>query len=348
MALTLEDIAGWVEGTVVGDRTMQIQGFSALESAVPGEISFYSGTKYRVNLTKTRASAIFCREPTDLFPGAQVLVKNPVLAYARTAARLARPLPRHPGISERAFIAEEVTLGRNPSISPFVHVGRGTRIGDDVLVFPMVHIGEDVRIGDRCVIHPNVTLLDGVILGNDVIIHSGTVIGSDGFGYVRDGVASIKIPQVGTVQIDDAVELGANNCVDRATHGKTWIQKGVKTDNLVHIAHNVVVGEHTVIVAQTGIAGSTRVGREVLIGGQVAIGDHLEIGDRVMIGSKSGVPRSIPPGGVFSGIPVLPHGVWLKVTTLIKRLPQFYERLTRMERRMEAMETERGAEREKE
>ena len=182
------------------------------------------------------------------------------------------------------------------------------------------------------------TILHDCIIGRDVIIHAGCVVGSDGFGFEYDGTEMIKIPQLGIVQIDDKVELGANNTIDRATNGKTWIKSGVKTDNLVQIAHNVEVGENTRIVSQSGISGSTRIGREVIIGGQTGIGDHLEISDGTMIGSKSGVYQSIPTQGIVSGIPSMPHKLWLKTRSIITRLPKIYNTLQSLEKRVKNIE----------
>jgi UDP-3-O-[3-hydroxymyristoyl] glucosamine N-acyltransferase len=186
-----------------------------------------------------------------------------------------------------------------------------------------------------------VSILHDCVIGNQVIIHAGTVIGSDGFGFVRDGPINVKIPQMGYVQIDDQVEIGANNAIDRAALGKTWIKRGVKTDNLVQVAHNVVIGEDTIIVAMTGISGSTNIGREVVIGGQVGIKDHIKIGDRVMIGSQSGVAKSISPGQVVSGTPSMPHRLWLKATRITPRLPEMYDRLRRLEKKVDELEKPR-------
>ena len=205
-------------------------------------------------------------------------------------------------------------------------------------LFAGVFIGNRVKIGKRTVVYPNVTILEDCLIGKDVIIHAGTVIGSDGFGFVRDGTNAVKIPQIGIVQIDDNVEIGANNCIDRSALGRTWIKSGVKTDNLVQVAHNVVIGEGTLIVAQAGISGSVSVGRQVIIGGQVGISDHVDIGDRVMIGSQSGIAKSISSGEVVSGTPGMPHRLWLKTSGLIARLPRFNERLRRLEKKAEELE----------
>ena len=176
------------------------------------------------------------------------------------------------------------------------------------------------------------------VLGNEVIIKSGSVIGSDGFGFVKDGGQNIKVPQIGIVQIDDRAEIGANNCIDRATIGKTWIKSGVKTDNLVQIAHNVVIGENTMIVAQTGLSGSVEIGKEVIIGGKVGMADHVKIGDRAMIGGASKIYQSIQPGEIVTGDPVMPHKSWLRFRSIIKRLPELYGRFKQLEKRVKILE----------
>ena len=198
-------------------------------------------------------------------------------------------------------------------IAPSVVIEDNVRIGDRVTIRPHVYIGEGVILGDDVDIFPNVSILSGCEIGNRVLIHSGTVIGSDGFGFVPDGQRHVKIPQKGIVQIDDDVEIGANNTIDRATFGKTWIKQGVKTDNLVHIAHNVVVGENTLIVAQVGIAGSSTIGKNVILAGQAGISGHLSIGDHAMVGPQAGLVRSVPAGEIVSGSPQMPHKTWLRV-----------------------------------
>ena len=275
----------------------------------------------------------------EKFSGAQIIVANAELAYARVAWLFAPPVSRYPGISKHAVVHESCCFGEGVSVYPTVYVGEGRcQIGDETVLFPGVCIGENVTIGKRCLIYHNVSILRGCIIGDDVIIHPGTVIGSDGFGFVREGAASVKIPQTGIVQIDDQVEIGANNCIDRATFGRTWIKKGVKTDNLVQIAHNVVIGENTIVVSQAGVSGSCTVGKGVLIGGQVGISDHVDIGDGVMIGSQSGIPKSIPAGQVVSGSPILPHRVWLKSSVLTGKLPELNDRLRSLEKKVKALE----------
>ena len=338
MERTLREIADFIGGEVLGDDRVSITGINSIDRASRGEISFFFDSRYEKYIGETKASALLTSNPIETYHGSQVLVPDPKLAYARVAGIFAPPVPKFPGISHEAIIQDTSSIGRDTSIYPMVYIGKDSVIGDDVILFPGVFIGDRVKIGDRTVVYPNVTILQDCVVGSDVIIHAGCVIGSDGFGFVRDGAKNIKIPQLGNVRIDDHVEIGANTTIDRAAIGNTRIRSGVKTDNLIQIAHNVEIGEDTVIVALTGISGSVRIGREVIIGGQVGIGDHLEIGDKVMIGSKSGVYKSLPGGDVVSGNPTMAHRIWLKTTGLIHRLPRMYEDLRDLQKRVRKLE----------
>jgi len=320
--LTLKEIADIIGGNVLGDDQVLITGINSLDEASEGEISFFADPRFQDSLIKTKASALLVSKMTDIYEGPQVIVSNPMLSYAKVATLFSSPLPRFPGVSDKAFVHESSRIGKDVSIYPLVYVGEDTAIGDHVVLFPGVFVGDRVKIGSNTVIYPNVTIMHGCRIGSEVIVHAGTVIGSDGFGFVRDGSVNVKIPQMGIVQIDDRVEIGANNAVDRAALGKTWIKRGVKTDNLVQIAHNVVIGEDTVIVAQAAIGGSAFIGKGVIIGGQVAISDHVRIEDGAMIGSQSGVAKSLSRGDVVSGTPAMPHRLWLnekKMEELEKR-----------------------------
>lgn len=338
MEIPLKIIAQTVGGEVIGDDSILISGASSLDAAGPHEISFFADRRYEESLANTRASAIIVSEKNELFKGPQIKVPNPGLGYARVAGLFEPPVPRHPGISDKAVVNESSRIGNDVSIYPLVYVGEDALIGDNVILFPGVFIGDRVKIGKRTVIYPNVSIWQDCLIGIDVIIHAGTNIGSDGFGFVRDGAVSVRIPQRGIVQIDDEVEIGANNCIDRAALGKTWIKRGVKTDNQVHVAHNVVIGEDSIVVAQTGISGSVRIGREVMLGGQVGVIDHLEIGDRAMVAAQSAVIKDISPGEVVSGAPSMPHRHHLKVIRETKRLPQLNERLRHLEKKVKELE----------
>ena len=338
MDFTLGEIATLVNGQLLGEPSVRVRGLNSLEQASAEDISFFFDPRYKHLVKATQAKALLVREKSVHFKGPQIVVKDPELAYAKLAHLFAPAVPRYPGISERSFIHDSATIGKGVSIYPFVYVGEGADIGEEVVLFSGVYIGKGVKVGPKTIIYPNVTILDNCLIGAQVIIHAGTVIGSDGFGFVQDEGVSIKIPQMGCVQIDDQVEIGANCCVDRATFGRTWIQKGVKIDNLVQIAHNVIVGENTIIVAQAGISGSVTIGNQVIIGGQVGISDHLSIGDGAMIGSQSGVAKSIPPGEIVSGTPTIPHRRWLKSMSMVGKLPELYERIRQLEKKTALLE----------
>jgi len=334
---TLKEIAESVGGQVLGDGQVSIRSIRPLDDASAGDISFYADPRYKESLTRTKASALIVAAETDLYQGPQLIVSNPGLASAEVANLFMSTRPGFQGISEQASIHESARIGKNTSVYPLVYVGEEAEVGANSILFPGVYVGDRVTIGDDTVIYPNVTVMHDCIIGSGVIIHGGSVIGSDGFGYIRDGSRNIKIPQTGIVQIDDNTEIGANNTIDRATFGKTWIKGGVKTDNQVHIAHNVVVEENTIIVAQAAIGGSAHIEKGVVIGGQVAISDHVRVGQGAMIGSQSGVPKSVAPGDVVSGTPAMPHRIWLKTSSLIPRLPQFSDRLRKLEKKLDAL-----------
>jgi UDP-3-O-[3-hydroxymyristoyl] glucosamine N-acyltransferase len=340
----LGEISRAIGGTVMGDAHVVITGVNSLEAAGPGDISYFSDRRYRKGLEKTKATAIIAREVSPVFKGPQILSPDPALAFARAAGLFAGRVPAFRGTSEQACVQGSSRLGRNVSIYPMVYVGEDAVIGDDTVLFPGVFIGDRVKIGARTILLPNVAILQDCVVGSDVVIHAGTVIGSDGFGYARDGAVSVKIPQMGYVQIDDDVEIGANNCIDRAAFGKTWLMRGVKTDNLVHVAHNVVIGENTIVLAQAAFSGSVSVGSGVIVGGQVGVADHLTIGDGAMIAGRSGLAKSVGPGEVVSGSPAIPHKTWLKSSSLVARLPEMNDRLRQVERRLAELDRRLGKE----
>ena len=236
------------------------------------------------------------------------------------------------------------TLGKDVTVHALAYVGPGAVLGDRVVLHPGVHLGEGAAVGDDTVAHPNVCIYHGCVVGKRCIIHAGTVIGADGYGFVPEGGGYFKIPQVGIVQIDDDVELGALNTIDRAATGRTWIKRGVKTDNMVHVAHNCEVGEDTLLVAQVGISGSTSVGRHVVLGGKVGVAGHIKIGDNVQAGAKTGITNSVKDNEVVSGFPHLPHRLWLRTRGLIKRLPELFDRVKSLEDRLGNDKRSGGAE----
>jgi len=243
-----------------------------------------------------------------------------------------------PGISSSAYIGKKFICGEEVSIAPFVVVGDNVTLGNRVFVHPNVVIGDNVSMGDDVQIYSNVTILERCIIGNRVTIHAGTVIGSDGFGFSLEGGTYYKIPHIGIVQIDDDVEIGAGNTIDRATFGKTRICRGVKTDNLVQIAHNVTVGEDTILIAQVGISGSVTIGKNAILAGQAGIAGHLNVGDNAIVGPKAGVAKSVPEGQVVSGAAAMPHKLWLRVQNVLPKLPEFIKKVSKIEKRLNKIE----------
>ena len=338
LELTLGKIADLLKGRLAGDEGSLITGINSLNNARSGDLSFFYDTRYKEQAMETRASALVVSEIIEGFSGGQILVENPKLAYARLAALFTPPVPAYSGISSRAKVDETASIGKGVSIYPMVYVGKDAEIGENAILFPGVFIGNNVKVGSGSVLYPNVSVMQGCVIGNSVIIHAGCVIGSDGFGYIQSEEGNIKVPQLGNVRIDDDVEIGANTTIDRAAHGTTHVKKGVKIDNLVQVAHNVVLGENTVIVALTGISGSVTVGRDVIIGGQVGFKDHITIGDRAIVGSAAGVHKSVAEGEAVLGNPEMPPRQWMETRALIKKLPELNRKIKELEKRLRELE----------
>jgi UDP-3-O-[3-hydroxymyristoyl] glucosamine N-acyltransferase len=335
MNFTLQELAGMCSGELVGDPALQITGAASLSEATPGEISFFANRKYIGLLRKTRASAIFV--PPDFsepINAAQVRVSNPTKAFEQVVLKFApKPVAFAPGIHPSAVVDPSAELGKRVSIQPLAVIEAGARIGDDTIIGAGSYVGLETVIGSTCLIYPRVTIRERSRIGSHVIIHSGAVIGADGFGFEMVDGRQQKIQQLGVVQIDDDVEIGANTTVDRARFGRTWIQEGVKIDNLVQIAHNVVVGKNSVIVAQTGISGSARVGERVTMAGQVGIAGHIEIADGTIIAAQSGVAKSLP-SGVWFGYPAVPFEQAKKQFAWVHRLGKLFARVKAIEKKL--------------
>jgi UDP-3-O-[3-hydroxymyristoyl] glucosamine N-acyltransferase len=338
MDLSLKQIAELVDGEPHGDMQKIIRDVAPFEAADDSKITFADTAKFYKKIDKTAAGAVIVPRDIKIESKNTVGVDNPKVAFAKLMGIFHPAAKPESGVSPNAVIGKNFTYGLDISIAPMVVIGNDVSLGQGVILGPGVVIGDNVVMGDDVRVHPNVTVMDGCRLGSRIIIHAGSVIGSDGYGFAPDGQRYYKIPQLGIVQIDDDVEIGACNTIDRATFGKTWIQQGVKTDNLVHIAHNVTVGENTVMVAQTAIAGSSTVGKHVALGGKAAVGGHVNVGDNVMIGAKAGVIQSVDAGEIVSGFPQMPHRVWLRMTRIIPRLPEFKKKLSEIEKRLKKLE----------
>ncbi len=335
--LSLSEIAQIIEGEIKGDCNKNIQGVAPFENATDDDITFVDSLKLFENVGKSVAGAIVV--PRD-FPEVSknlILVDKPRVAFSKVLTLFFKSSKPETGISQMASTGKNFSCGKDVSVGDFVVTGNDVVLGDRVILHPGSFIGDKVIIGDDAEIFPNVTILERCILGSRVTIHAGTVIGSDGFGYADDGEKYHKIPQTGIVRIEDDVEIGANNTIDRATFGKTWIKNGVKTDNLVHIAHNVIVGENTVLAGMVGISGSVTIGEHVVFAGKAGVIDHLSIGDRSIIGPRATVLKSVPADEVLSGSPGMSHKLWLRVQSIIPKLPQLNKKLSELEKKVDRL-----------
>jgi len=335
---TLQELASITGGELVGDPAAIITGAASLADAAKGEMAFFANAKYLSALRKTRASVVFVpRDFAQEIGPAQIRVADPEKAFEQIILQWApAPIRYEPMIHPTAIIAAEVKLGARVSIQPYAVIERGATIGDDTIIGANSYIGHETVIGPNCLIYPHATIRERTRIGARVIIHSGAVLGADGFGFeIKEGRQQ-KIPQIGIVQIDDDVEIGANTTIDRARFGRTWIREGAKIDNLVQIAHNVVVGKHAAIASQVGIAGSSRVGDYVMIGGQAGVTGHIQLGDRTIVGAKSGVSKSLPAdSGIWWGIPAAPFRKAQERLTWIHRLGQLFDRVKALEKKLD-------------
>jgi UDP-3-O-[3-hydroxymyristoyl] glucosamine N-acyltransferase len=339
MNVPLLKIASLLDGNIIGDSGKLISGVTPFDSAGKDDITMAGSKKFLSRIDESKAGAIIV--PLDFSVTSQNLIQvdNPKLAFAKVKQYFHPPAKPETGIHPQAQIGLNFKFGQSVAIGPFVYIGDRVTLGDRVWLQPGVFIGDDVTIGEDVTIYPNVSILRRCIIGNRVSINSCSVIGSDGFGYAQDGEVHHKIPHTGIVQIDDDVEIGANNTIDRGTFGKTWICQGVKTDNHVHVAHNVTVGQNTLLVAQVGISGSTTIGKNAILAGQAGIAEHLNIGDHAIVGPQTGVGKSVPDGqAVMSGFPEMPYNVWLRVQRTVLKLPDIKKKLGELEKRLQYLE----------
>jgi UDP-3-O-[3-hydroxymyristoyl] glucosamine N-acyltransferase len=333
--LTVQELAALVGGqfALPADGARKITGAAAVVDAGEGHVTFFGNTKYLPQLKASRATAALV--PLDFaeeIPAVAIRVENPSLAFAELLAKFApEPIRFAPGVHPSAVIGRDVTLGDGVSIQPFVVVEDRATIGPGSVIGAHGYIGHGAKIGRDSQLHPRVTVGAHCIVGDRAILHSGAVLGSDGFGFEFSGGRHVKIPQTGIVQVDDDVEIGANVTIDRARFGRTWIQEGSKIDNLVQIAHNVVIGKHCIVVSQTGISGSTRLGNYVTLAGQCGVVGHIEIGDRVIAGAKTGISKNIPAGEIIWGSPSQPMREAKEQIAMVRRLPKLIERVKRLE-----------------
>ena len=349
MKYSAKQIAGFLKGEIVGDANVEVSNVSKIEEGKPGTIAFLANPKYNPYLYTTDASIVLVNRT--------LLVEQPVKAtmikvddaYKAFASLLemvaSQMIPVKSGIEKESYLSKKAKVGKNLYLGAFAYVADGAVIGNNVQIYPQSYIGDGVEVGDNTVIYPGVKIYHGCKIGSNCTIHAGAVIGADGFGFAPQSEDNVykKIPQIGIVIIEDNVELGAQVTVDRATMGQTIIRKGVKLDNMVHVAHNVEIGENTVMAAQTGIAGSSKIGRDCMFGGQVGIAPHVSIANGVKLGAKSGVNATISvDNSVMIGAPVMNYSDFMKSQVMIRKLPEINKQINELERQLKELKSKIG------
>ena len=337
LQFSAQQIALIIQGKVEGDEAVSVSEFGKIEEATLGQITFLANPKYEEYLYTTKASIIIVNERLVLKQKINATLIRVNDAYAAFAALLSKyqeiKTQNLTGIQTPSFIAPTAKLGSNLFVAAFAYIGENVCIGNNVKIFPGVVISENVRIGNNVMLHPGVIIYADCILGNDITIHSGSIIGGDGFGFAPNADGTFqKVPQLGNVIIEDQVEIGSNTTIDRATIGSTIIRKGVKLDNLIQVAHNVELGENTVIAAQTGISGSTKIGKNVMVGGQVGFAGHINVANGIKIAAQSGVTKGFKEENItLTGNPAGAHNASLRTQVYMKNLPNLEKRVKELE-----------------
>ena len=340
--MKLKDICEYIGGELSGDGEIEITGISGIKEAVPNEITFVANTKYLSAIATTQASAIIIGRGVSGNGKSTICVDNPYWGFVKVLELFARDNEKdqQAGIHETAIIGKNVSIGDQVIIDAYSVIEDNVEIGDNTVIKPFVFVGDGSKIGSDGLIYSQVSIRENITIGNRVIIHSGAVIGSDGFGFTPDPTnhSPYKIPQIGSVVIEDDVEIGANTTIDRATISETLIKNGTKLDNLVQIAHNVVIGKDCCLAAQTGIAGSSQLGDRINIAGQSGVIGHLSLGENTVIYSKSAVTKDIPPGSHLSGIPARPHKQELRFQASIRKMPELLQEFNKLQKRVVELE----------
>jgi UDP-3-O-[3-hydroxymyristoyl] glucosamine N-acyltransferase len=337
----LDDLASLIGCRLEGDGSTEISGVAGLEQAGPHDVSFFSNPKYTAALKSTHAAAVILGDDVPS-PGRVALrTANPYVAFAKALELFASIPGPAVGVDSRSIVGKDVALGKNVAIGPFVCIGDNATVGDGTIIYSHVSIGPGTRVGAGCILYSHVAVRERITIGNRVILHSGVVVGSDGYGFARQSDGThYKVPQAGTIVIEDDVELGANTAVDRPGVGETRIGAGTKIDNLVQVAHGVHVGARVLLAGQVGIAGSTKIEDDVVLAGQVGVAGHVTIGKGVIATAQTGIPNSVEPGQFISGYPAIPNRDWLKASAVFKKLPELKKTIADLERRVADLEAE--------
>lgn len=343
MQKTLKEVAEIVGGEVVGNPDVVITGICSIKEAKPGDITFVVTPKYFSLISHTQASAVITYKEVKDAPKPIIRTENPSLAFAKMVSFLApNEVKRPQGIHPLAILGKGVQLGEDVAIQAHCVIEDKVSIGDGTIIYAGVYIGHHTKIGSNTIIYPGVSVRERITIGSNVIIHSGSVIGSDGFGFAMVEGIHQRIPQIGTVVIEDDVEIGSNVTIDRARFKETVIGRGTKIDNLVQIAHNVIIGEHSMIVAQAGISGSTQIGKNVTLAGQSGVIGHVTVGDNAIIAGRAGVTKSVDAGVCVSGFPAKPHTLAKRINACVQRLPNLFKTIAGLKQRIEKLEKKSG------
>lgn len=338
MEFTAQQIADFLKGEIIGDPYVKVNNLSKIEEGLPGTLTFLANPKYSHFLYTTQASIILINNdftPEQEINATLIRVENAYASLARLLNLVAQSRPPKKGQDKNCAVAASARVPESAYVGAYAVIGENTVIGENVQIYPHVCIGDNVTVGNNTILYAGVKVYDDCLIGNDCILHAGAVIGADGFGFAPQGDDYMKIPQIGNVILEDNVEIGANTTVDRATMGSTVIRKGVKLDNLIQIAHNVEIGNNTVMAAQCGIAGSTRIGKNCMFAGQVGIAGHITIGDNVQLGAQAGIPNHVEANARLMGTPAVPARDFARSTVIIKRLPDMEKTMREMQREIQ-------------
>jgi len=346
MTFSALQIAALINGKTEGDANISVNSFGKIEEAVDGQLAFLANPKYEEYLYSTKASVIIINEALELkqpVTATLIRVSDAYTAFAKLLSTYQQMIQQQlTGVQEPVYISASASYGENVFIGAFAYLSDNVKVGNGTKIYPNAYLGNNVKIGDKSIIHAGVKIYHDCVIGNNVIIHAGTVIGSDGFGFAPQADGSFqKVPQIGNVIVEDNVEIGANATIDRATIGSTIIRSGAKLDNLIQIAHNVEIGNSTVVAAQSGISGSTKVGKGVMIGGQVGIVGHINIGDGAKINAQSGVSKSVEAGKAVTGSPAHDYTSALRSQAISRKLPELEKRIKELEAIVKQLISER-------
>ena len=343
MEFSAQQIAGFLNGTIEGDPNVKVSNFSKIEEGKPGTLTFLANLKYAHHIYNTEASIVLVNndfKPEQPIRATLVKVENAYAALAMLLNLVEQSKSKKKGVDSTAFIAASATVSDDCYVGNFAYIGEGVKMGKNCMVYPHAYIGDHVTVGDNCVFYPHATVYENCTIGNNCILHAGSVVGADGFGFAPEGETYKKIPQLGNVIIEDDVEIGANTTIDRAVMDSTIIRRGVKLDNLVQIAHNVEVGENTVMAAQVGIAGSVKVGKHCMFGGQVGLAGHIHVADHVVFGAQAGVISDVKEATTLLGAPAIYAKNFMRSSAIFNRLPDIYRSLGQMQREIEQLKKE--------